>query len=224
MWKTALFLNKKPIFENLSEYGFLSREGEFVFSADIMEAAFGLDVCVSESGMTKLRVIDTATGEEYTLVNNPSAIGSFVGAVRTECEEILNDIISKCYEPDIFKSEYALLVIQYIRDKYGAEAEYLWEKFPKNAIFREKKTKKWFAALLTVEKRKIGINEDGTIEIIDLKDTPDNIGELVDGKNYLAGYHMNKKHWYTICLDGCVPIEEIYGRIDISFDTLKKRK
>ncbi len=225
MWtnEKAVF-NKKTNFEKLTEYGFILQDDFYTFSADIMGDMFRLNIYVSTSGVTELEVIDKATNDEYTLVKTPSAVGSFVGSVRAECEDILNDIVSKCYEPDIFKSEYAKLVIQHIRDKYGSVAEYLWEKFPNNAIFREETTEKWYAALLTVEKRKIGIDEDGIIEIIDLKDTPDNIAALVDGKNYLAGYHMNKKHWYTICLDGSVPIEEIYERIDVSFGTLKKPK
>ncbi len=225
MWANEkLLFNKKPNFRKLIEYGFVMQKNFYVFSADIMDSMFCFHIYITESGLIKISVIDVATDEEYTLINNPAAVGSFVGDVRTKCEDILTDIVAKCYEPNIFKTEYAKLIIQHIRNKYGAQAEYLWEKFPNNAIFREEKTQKWYAALLTVEKRKLGIDEDGVIEIIDLKETPDNITALVDGKNYLAGYHMNKKHWYTICLDGSVPIEEIYERIQRSFDTLKKRK
>ncbi len=28
---------------------------------------------------------------------------------------------------------------------------------------------------------------------------------------------MNKRHWITICLDGSVPLEEIYQRIEQSY-------
>ncbi len=219
-----IFFNKKPNFEKLLEYGFTNTDGAYIFSADVMSGAFCFNIYVSASGITGYEIIDRATDEEYTLAYNENAVGTFIGAVRAECESIVNDIIAKCYEPNIFKTEYAKLVIRYIKEKYGAEAEYLWEKFPNNAIFREEKTGKWYAALLTVEKRKLGIDDDGTVEIIDLKDTPDNITSLVDGKTYLAGYHMNKKHWYTVCLDESVPIEEIYERIDISFGTLKKKR
>ncbi len=218
-----MFFNKKPNFEKLLGYGFTNTDEGYIFSVDVMSGAFCLNICITASGVTKYEIIDKATDEEYTLVNNENAVGVFIGAVRAECENILNDIVTKCYEPNIFKSDYAKLIIQYMRDKYGAEAEYLWEKFPNNAIFRDEKTQKWYAALLTVEKRKIGIDEGGTTEIIDLKETPDNITALVDGKTYLAGYHMNKKHWYTITLAGSVPIEEIYDRIDISFSTLRRK-
>ncbi len=32
------------------------------------------------------------------------------------------------------------------------------------------------------------------------------------------GYHMNKKHWNTVTLDGSIPLREIYGMIDHSYD------
>ncbi len=210
--------NKKPNIKKLIQYGFIKHKNCYTFSTDIKEGMFRLSIYVTESGMTNLEVTDKNTNDEYMLVGVKNAVGSFVGQIRAECDNILNDIIEKCYEPNLFKSEYAKLVIKYIKSKYCSEAEYLWDKSPNNAIFRETKTQKWYAALLTVEKRKIGINEDGTIEIIDLKERPDKINLIVDGKIYLPGYHMNKKHWYTICLDGSVPIKEIYKRIDKSYN------
>ncbi len=222
MWTIDnLVMNKKPDYQKLLDYGFERTEDGYVFSCEIMNGMFFIHILVNDSGVTRFEVIDKQTHEEYVLIHNKNAIGAFVGALREESEKILQDIVSKCYQPNVFKSEYARQVIQYILDKYNSEAEYLWDKFPNNAIFRESKTQKWFAALLTVEKAKLGIGEEGTIEIIDLKETPDNICTLIDGNRYLMGYHMNKKHWYSICLDGRVSIDEIYKRIDNSYHTLK---
>ena len=33
----------------------------------------------------------------------------------------------------------------------------------------------------------------------------------------IPGYHMNKKHWNTICLDGSIPASEIKSMINHSF-------
>ncbi len=33
----------------------------------------------------------------------------------------------------------------------------------------------------------------------------------------IPGYHMNKKHWNTICLDGSIPASELKSMIDHSF-------
>jgi len=38
----------------------------------------------------------------------------------------------------------------------------------------------------------------------------------------LPGYHMNKKYWNTIVLDGTIPSKEIFGMIDHSFDEVLK--
>jgi predicted DNA-binding protein (MmcQ/YjbR family) len=35
------------------------------------------------------------------------------------------------------------------------------------------------------------------------------------------GYHMNKKHWNTVLLDGSVPDNEFYTWIDHSYDLVK---
>ncbi len=45
----------------------------------------------------------------------------------------------------------------------------------------------------------------------------------VDNHKYFPGYHMNKKHWYTICLDGSVEPVELYQRLDLSYKLAKKK-
>ena len=40
----------------------------------------------------------------------------------------------------------------------------------------------------------------------------------------IPGYHMNKKHWNTIILDGSVPDKEILSWIDHSFGLVSKKK
>ncbi|AMA71437.1 MULTISPECIES: MmcQ/YjbR family DNA-binding protein [Aneurinibacillus] len=36
------------------------------------------------------------------------------------------------------------------------------------------------------------------------------------------GYHLNKRHWNTIEADGSIPIEEIFGMIDRSYQLVFK--
>ncbi|MEW5733283.1 MAG: MmcQ/YjbR family DNA-binding protein [Thermodesulfobacteriota bacterium] len=36
------------------------------------------------------------------------------------------------------------------------------------------------------------------------------------------GYHMNKKHWITVTLDGSVPDEEVRAMMDDSYDLVVK--
>lgn len=34
----------------------------------------------------------------------------------------------------------------------------------------------------------------------------------------LPGYHMNKRHWNTLLLDGSIPAEQLWAMIDASYD------
>lgn len=122
----------------------------------------------------------------------------------------------------IWKNDYTKKVISHVYQTYGDELEFLWPKFPNNAIWRRKDSGKWYAALLVVSKKKLGIDSDDIAEIINLRMDPEMLIFLVDNKKYYPGYHMNKRHWCTIILDGSVPLEEIYARIDESFVLARK--
>ena len=108
------------------------------------------------------------------------------------------------------------------RQTYGDELEFLWERFPNNAIFRRKDTGKWYGALLVLSRRKLGLASDDLVDILDLRIKSGEIETLVDKEKFFPGYHMNKKHWFTVCLDGSVPMEEIFRRIDDSYLLAKK--
>ena len=217
MEDTTFFKRKRVVWEQLPLYGFIKTDGSYHFSEDILGGQFRLFVSVSEDGAVDTKIIDATSGEEYVLHRVPGAVGSFAGSVREAYEWVMFDIAAKCFETDIFKSKQAREIIVYVRETYGDELEYLWQKFPDNAIWRRKDNQKWYAALLTVSKRKLGFKSDEPAEIIDLRADPDELDSLLDDERYLPGYHMNKKNWYTIVLDDSVPIGEIKRGIDVSF-------
>ena len=211
-----IFKNKKVNHDKLIDYGFDLTDNAYILQNDMMNGQFSLTVKISDTDI-ETEVLDLASNEPYTLFFVSDAVGSFVGDVRTEYQNIMLDIAE-----NIFKSEYAQSVIKYVADKYGDSLEFLWEKFTDNAIWRRKDNQKWYAAILTVGKDKLGFGSNEKIEIIDLRYNADKIDELVDNKKFFRGYHMNKKHWITICLDGSVELSEIYALIDNSYLLAKK--
>lgn len=216
MDETAFFRNRKILWERLLPYGFEKEKDAFRFSADILDGQFRLFVSISGEGHVDTKVIDTASGGEYVLHRVSGSAGSFAGSVREAYESVLLDISDKCFEENIFQSEQTKAVIAYVRKTYGDEPEYLWEKFPGNAVWRRKDNQKWYGALLCVSKRKLGIPSDDMAEILDLRAAPGDIEKIVDNKSFFAGWHMNKRHWFTVILDGSVSNEEILQRIDTS--------
>ena len=182
-----------------------------------MDNQFKLIIKIDMNNVVCSDVIEVSTNEKLILYYITSATGEFIGKIKEEYNNIIEKVKNTCCSKNIFKSEYANLITEYIRKKYNDELEYLWDKFPNNAIWRNKDNNKWYGALLVVEKTKIGIKEEGSIEIIDLLLEPDEIEKIVDNEKYFAGYHMNKKYWITIKLDGSVDITEIYKLIDNSY-------
>ncbi len=211
------FKSKKPDFNKIESFGFVKKKDVYEYYTDIAENRFLMLVTVDLSGEVNTKVIDKENGEEYILHRVSDACGSFVGMVKAEYETVLTDISENCFEPDVFKGEQSKSIIDYVKNKYGNELEFLWKRFSDNAVCRRKDNKKWYCALLIISKRKLGIDSDDIVEIIDLRISPENLDSLIDNKKYFPGYHMNKKHWYTICLDNSVPTDEICRRIDESY-------
>ncbi|MDR3158285.1 MAG: MmcQ/YjbR family DNA-binding protein [Zoogloeaceae bacterium] len=220
--RDELFKNKKLDLGELHSFGFREENGRHIYSTKIVNGQFQMLVAVANNGMVTTKVIDLSSDEEYVLHHMPETVGSFVGAVRTDFENVLRQIGERCFESNIFKSDYAQKIIQYVRDAYHDELEFLWPKFPQNAIFRRRDTVKWYGALLVLSKRKLGIDSDDIVDILDLRMSSNDIESTVDHKKYYPGYHMNKKHWVTICLDGSVPVNEIFEQIDASYKLASK--
>lgn len=217
----VFFKRKKLNRGKLLAYGFEKNAEHYTYETTIMKGDFQLMISISNEELIETKLIECASGEEYVL-HRTSAAGSFVGSVKTEYDEVLQDIADKCFETDVFKSEMTKKVIQYVQDTYQDELEFLWPKTPSNAIFRRKETKKWYTALLTIQKNKLGLPSDEVIEILDLRNQPEKVAALVDGQQFFPGYHMNKKYWLTICLDGSVSFEAIKELIDESFQLAVK--
>ncbi len=206
-------------YNKLIEYGFSKNGRIYTYSIPIVKNQFVLTIEIKED-IIKTKIIEKDTGNEYIL-HLTDTTGEFVGKIRDEYEKVLNDIHTKCFEKNIFKSPQAIQIIDYINQKYGDELEYLWPKFPQNAIWRRKDNKKWYAALLIIQKKKLNIDSDESVEIIDLKASEKYINKIIDNKKIFAGYHMNKKHWITICLDNSLPTTKLYELIDNSYNLAK---
>ncbi|MGO3608249.1 MmcQ/YjbR family DNA-binding protein [Enterococcus malodoratus] len=217
MSREELFFKRKKLNRTkLLAYGFEKNAAHYTYETTIMEGEFQLTVTIEDTGTIETKLIELASAEEYVL-HRTSAAGSFVGSVKAEYQAVLQKIADQCFETDIFKNEQTKRVIDYVRETYQNELEFLWPKTPSNAIFRRTDSGKWYGALLTVQKNKLGLPSDDLIEVLDLRNEPQKIEALMDGVKHFPGYHMNKKHWFTICLDDSVSFEELKELIDESY-------
>ena len=110
-------------------------------------------------------------------------------------------------------------VLEYIKETYGAQPEYLWRDTPANAAIRNSRNGKWFAVLLgDLPLQKLGIETNQSADILNLKCDPMLNFSIVDNERIFPGYHMNKEHWISVRLDGCVDFNEIRMLVDMSYE------
>lgn len=124
----------------------------------------------------------------------------------------------------MIEREFAKNFMAFITEATGAEAEYLWDDTPDCAVFRHSTNRKWFAIVMSVKRRSLGMDGEGTVDVINFKLEPTIVQLLVDGKGFRTAYHMNKTHWITVLLDGSVPQEEIAPLLMQSYELTADRR
>ena len=68
------------------------------------------------------------------------------------------------------------------------------------------------------------VNLEGDLSI-NLKCNPARAIELRERySSVIPGYHMNKKHWNTIYIDGSVPDKEVFSWVDHSYEVVLHKK
>ena len=214
--------NKKINMDKLKKYGFVYQNGLWCYTTSVLDGEFRLKVLIKDNLITT-ELTEVSTDEPYTLHLVQSANGKFVGKIRQEYEDILEDIANSCFEFEVFEFKQALEIIEYVKSKYGSEIEYLWEKFPRNAVCRRADNKKWYLAILSVRADKLGFDSDEIIEVIDIRADKESVPQLLRADNIYPAYHMNKKSWITIVLDGSMNISQIFKMIDESYNLASRK-
>lgn len=114
-------------------------------------------------------------------------------------------------------------IFEYVKKQYGTVPEYLWKESPESAVLRHANGK-WYAVLMQVDKSRLGLDGNTKIDIIDVKCDPDMVGLLTQTYGFLPGYHMNKKYWITMLLDGTVSEAKILDFLDMSYDLIDRKR
>ena len=214
------FKFKKVIPSKLEGYGFKNNGEVYWFSTYILDNEFSLEVTFKD-GAFDTKLIETSSGEEYVLYKT-NASGTYVGKIREAIRLVLEDIASNCFEASVFQKEQTKALIEYVRENHQDELEHLWEKTPEDAIWRRKDNRKWYGVIMAIPAKKLGFAGDEVIEVADFRGNPEEIVKLTDGKTYFPAWHMNKKNWYTILLDGVLANEDLFARLEDSYSLAKK--
>ena len=194
----------------LVEFGF-RRKGRsgWEYAKPIDGTSLECRVSISAGGVISEHVVDLASGDDYALYRVANATGRFVGQVREAVTAILKQIAAFCFERDVFILEQSRALLEAVRNRWGEELEFLWEDFPEYAVLRRTDTGKWYGVMMRLPMRKFGLQDDAVSEFLLLRIPRDAGDAILADSRFLPAYHMNKRTWFAIRLDGGVELAEI---------------
>ena len=115
-------------------------------------------------------------------------------------------------------------VLAFVKKQYKTEPDTPWPKYPDDIVLRHDDNKKWYAIMMTISGKYLGLDEK-EYDVINVKISDQILRDLLlqqDG--YFPAYHMNKKNWITVILDGRLDFGEICERINESFNLTASKK
>ncbi len=205
--------------ETLVPFGFVLSGDNYLLERPILGGEFLLRLTIDAQGEMDSSLLEIATNEPYTLYKVEAAHGEYVGAIKDAVKEVILEVRKHCYEVGYHVGEQFAFLRDYCHERYGEELEYLWDD--ENCILRRNDNKKWYAVIMKIPLRKIGIDDDSVKSVLGLRGNPENIDHI----KIFQGYHMNKKYWVTIVLDERVDDVFIKNVIEQSRElALKKGK
>ena len=221
-FEDAYFKQKILKQDSLEAFGFTTTEQGYEFRktliADELEARLLIDL----EGKLTGQVVDIDLDEPYDIFRSPQATGTYVGQVREACQESLARIRQACFEVEDFLYPQTKRLMAYISLHYQGTIEYLWERSPESGAIRHRDTLKWYGVFMTINWNKLDAGKSGKIEVLNVKS--DQVAQFVQQKGIYPAFHMNKKYWLSIPLDGTIADEELFALVDSSWQLTKKGK
>ena len=109
----------------------------------------------------------------------------------------------------------------YCLDTYGTVADYPFEGDFETAVLRHPDTRKWYAIVMQVSRRKFGLASDETVDVVNLKLPTEMLGSFGAADGVYPAYHMNKRHWISLLLPDA-PSDTAQFLARVSFEATRR--
>lgn len=115
-------------------------------------------------------------------------------------------------------------LFEYCADAYGTAPDYPFDEDFETAVLRHASTRKWYAIVMKVSRRKFGQQSDEVIDVVNMKLPTEMFGSFGTSDGVYPAYHMNKLHWISVLLPDA-PDDVVQFLLNVSFEaTRDKRK
>ena len=113
--------------------------------------------------------------------------------------------------------------LSYCLESYGTSPDYPFEEDFETAVLRHADTRKWYALVMRIPRRKFGIPSDEPVDVVNLKHPTEMLGSFGKSDGVYPAYHMNKLHWISVILPD-TPEDVTKFLVNVSFEATKAKK
>ena len=113
--------------------------------------------------------------------------------------------------------------LEYCLNKYGTSPDYPFDEDFETTVLRHTDNRKWYAIVMRVSRRKIGLDSDEVIDVVNLKLPTEMFGSFGAVDGVYPAYHMNKLHWISVLLQDA-PEDVVSFLTNASFEATKYSK
>lgn len=112
----------------------------------------------------------------------------------------------------------------HINETYGVCAERLFQKNPTTAIYRHPIGRKWFAVIMELNPKILGLDGIDPVTVVNLKVDPI-LGDILrTEEGFFPAYHMNKEKWITAVISEYSDEQKIFGLLAMSHRLTKTKR
>ena len=129
-----------------------------------------------------------------------------------------------CFDTVLFKARQTRALVGFMQENCGAQPEFLWKRYPDYAAFRVKENRKWFAVIMHVSRSRLGLPGPGSVEVINLKDTPQEVKSGLRRMAFCGLIIWTGKNWYTVCLNDTVEDRQIEALVSRSYALVRSKR
>ena len=113
--------------------------------------------------------------------------------------------------------------LDYCTETYGTTPDYPFEEDFVTTALRHSATRKWYAIVMQVSRRKFGQESDEIIDVVNMKLLVEMFGSFGKADGVYPAYHMNKLHWISLLLPDA-PDDVAKFLVNVSFEATGKKK
>lgn len=219
------FQKQRPDYAKLPAVGFTKRQHDYQLERDFMDGQFHAVLRIKFDGQVSGNVIDNTTGEEY-LPLRAVHCGPFAAQVKTAYLDLLHAIARQCFIRVPFHSDQANQLAAWLDRAFHDQPEFIFKRLPDYAAFREPQSQKWYGLVMNIPRARLtdkkSTSKKNKVEVIELRCPATQRAAWLDREGVYPAYHLSKKNWLCVILDGTVADADLEQMVQSSRHLLTK--